>query len=115
MNEDVSQVTTTLPCPDWCVLPAGHGFYTLTDEGFLFRCHEGQDRSAPNVAIALVADETALSDQGPVVTVEAPTVFVSTDDIIAGNQRFTGPTLRMVAAALLDAADEWDRITGTSA
>lgn len=43
MNEDASQVRTTLPCPNWCVLPTGHGFHSLTHEGLLMRCHEGPD------------------------------------------------------------------------
>lgn len=114
MYEDASQVTTTLPCPHWCTLPAGHRFHSLTHEGLLMRSHEGPDRSTANVAIGLVADETALSDQGPVVTVEQPTVFVSTDDIVTPC-RFTGPQLRQVAAGLLNAADEWDRVTGAPA
>jgi hypothetical protein len=58
-----------------------------------------------------MANETARTDNGPVVVSEPPTVYVSTDDIVSPC-RFTGPELRTIAAALLNAADEWDRITG---
>jgi len=74
------------------------------------RSHEGPDHSAGAVAIGLVADETALSDSGPVVTTEAPTVFLSSDDF-GRPSRYTGPELRQIAAAVLNAADEWDRVT----
>lgn len=110
MNEDASQVRTTLPCPDWCVLPTGHGFHSLTHEGLLMRCHEGADHSTAGVAIALITDETALSDNGPVDSLTVPTVYVCSDDTTLGRQ--DGPSLRRIAAALLDAADELDGITG---
>ena len=90
---DLSVIRTSLPCPAWCILPAGHGFHSLTEDGSLFRSHEGPDRSSDNMAIGMVADETARSDSGPIVTLESPTVFVSTDDLV-NKCRFTGPELR---------------------
>ena len=62
------------------------------------------------MAVSLISDETALSDHGPVATTEAPMVWVCTED--TGRGRPTGPELRQLAAALLDAADEWDHVTG---
>lgn len=82
----------------------------LTHEGLLLRNHEGRDWSTGDVAIGLASDETALSDAGPVATIEAPMVWVLSDDTSSG--RHTGPELRQLASALLNAADEWDRITG---
>jgi len=83
----------------------------LTHEGLLMRCHEGPDHSTADVAIGLVADETALSDDGPVASLTVPTVFVCSDDATLG--RHDVPSLRRIAAALLNAADELDRITGS--
>jgi hypothetical protein len=61
MNDHANDLTTPLPCPPWCVLPAGHEFHSLTHEGLLFRSHEGVDRSMGNVGISLISDETAFA------------------------------------------------------
>lgn len=61
MLDDATIPTTAIPCPPWCVLPTGHGFESLTHEDLLMRTHEGPNRSTANVAICLVADETALT------------------------------------------------------
>jgi hypothetical protein len=113
MTDNRNDLTTILPCPPWCILPAGHRFHSMTEDGLLIRNHEGPDRSISSVSIGLVADETARTDNGPVVVAEPPTVYVSTDDIVRPC-KFTGPELRTIAAALLDAAHEWDQITGAT-
>lgn len=105
-----TDLTTTLPCPPWCVLPAGHPFYSLTPEGFLWRSHEGRDLSTDEVAISLVADETALSDRGPRNRLDGPTVWVGTDDSAPGSSKHDSAALRRIAAALLQAADDLDRV-----
>jgi hypothetical protein len=99
-----------MPCPDWCSLPAGHSYDSLTNEGLLLRFHETASRGTDAVSIILAAEETATTDQGPVVALAEPRFHLHADDVRPERTQLTGPELRQLAATLLDAADEWDRI-----
>jgi len=89
-------------CPPWCTLPAGHGFYGIEPSGAVVRVHEQLD--AGDVGVFLIAQETAATDEGPVLTT------VLRIELDLGTRRVTGPDARQLAAALLNSADEWDRI-----
>jgi hypothetical protein len=78
-----------LTCPSWCAAPDGHGWE-----------HYGRDWSVHDVAIGLVAEGAHA----------APLVWVSPD----GGGSFSGPQARQLAAALLNAADEWDQVAGAA-
>ncbi len=97
-----------MPCPDWCVLPAGHGIIGYRDD-LLLRTHEsaglqGGERIGD---VVLLDDEVAASEHGPVVSHDT---YVSVE--VLPTWRLTGSQLRRLASALLDAADEWDRAVG---
>lgn len=108
MTDTDNNPTTTLPCPSWCGMPAGHHFHSINSDGMLVREHEGCEGSLLDVAIGLCATETAATDVGPASTGEVR-VWVATDDTMSC--QFTGPQVRQIAASLLNAADAWDRIT----
>ena len=62
-HPDLKTPQTTMPCPDWCSLPAGHSYDSLTNEGLLLRFHETASRGTDAVSIILAAEETATTDQ----------------------------------------------------
>jgi hypothetical protein len=75
---------TSLPCPDWCGLPAGHGFEADVD-GAVLRFHElrfghidyvsGTTCNAHVAAVCVVAEEHAITDQGPAALVGDPYIY----------------------------------------
>lgn len=106
---DPLSVPTSLPCPPWCQLPAGHGF-DAEYGGELHRSHEaatadfrftGPEGAPINVSVRLLSIESAPEPDGPPST-SPPVVYLDEAEGLAG------PQARQVAAALLDAADMWD-------
>ncbi len=98
-----------MPCPDWCVLPAGHGIIGYRDD-LLLRTHESASSRLGDERIGevvLLEEEVAASEHGPVVSHDT---YVSVE--VLPTWRLTGSQLRRLASALLDAADEWDRAVG---
>ncbi len=119
-----STPSTTHPCPDWCTLPAGHGVDGTTRDGTVIRSHERAvarmeyPHTIPGAMkgithswwVAIVRSDMLQTDDGPVIEVEPVTITVS----ICDGDNWTAPQARQLAAALLDAADEWDEITGAA-
>ncbi len=52
MNIDTTEPTTSLPCPNWCILSAGHGFGFYDDHRRLMRSHEAASNSMSGVGDA---------------------------------------------------------------
>lgn len=105
--QDRSTVTERVPaCPPGCVEPAGHRYdsvlstdvdtavrmHTLADDGALVSVHQEERRRGDGVVELFPAH-----------------IFVSDD---GENGEYTAPEARMLAAALLNAADKLDEITG---
>lgn len=105
---DFSQTLTTLPCPDWCTLPAGHALAeSWAGAGDYSRWHErdvSQDTGA--AWVHLTSHETALTPHGPA---DEALAFVG-----IGHERETVMVplahARAVAAALLQAVALHDPI-----
>jgi len=99
--------TTSLPCPSWCTLGAGHPFNREDVDGEHSRDHEryfGPHVSGLRVQVDVKQYETADGPDGPVISQERPAISAVGD----GLEELTGPHARRVAAALLNAADLWD-------
>jgi len=103
--------TTTLPCPDWCTQPTGHGFHS-TDKrsGHLLRDHsrdvgtvsavDRYDEQARTTYVGICTWETAASDDGPILTVD-PRPRVTIDE---GAHELTSGQARELAALVVEAA-----------
>ena len=115
--------TTTLPCPDWCTLPVGHGFDSLAEDGngnlsrFDSRSIGPENLTAggvdggrlETVSVSVEMLEVASPDESRVIRTDS--IYLA----VAGyreNTELDSTQARQLAAALLNAADEWDRITG---
>ena len=94
--------STTSICPSWCTKEPGHDLPAMTALDPL-RFHErGFGELAGGVEVNLSQIETMSPDAAPApVTIEV----WARDDL-------TGPEASQVAAALLDAADAWDKARG---
>lgn len=115
MSADLEIPPTTIPCPDWCTDPAGHGFPSteVGDPTILVRYHTrhvedvttGRGTNAASVVVD--AEETARGDVSLGVAPSSICIYGyhEGDDM-------TGPMAVRLATALLNAADQWDRITG---
>lgn len=105
-------IPTLLPCPSWCVKPAGHPF---TDSGCpdVDRRHLAAytELSTPEVAgwavvKVFMMETVTIDDDGS----QVDCTDVEIDLNLRANE-LTGSDARQLAAALLDAADVWDRVT----
>jgi hypothetical protein len=106
--------TTTNPCPNWCTLPAGHG-YDSEDNQTMYRGHEheighltGPSIGTGNRVSAYVAVESLealrITDTGMhVEETDPPHIVLDTKDY-----GLSGPQAREVARMLVEAADRWD-------
>lgn len=99
-DEPPAPTPTTLPCPAWCELPAGHPFDSwITDSSDLFRSHErtfGQGRGA----VGVQAGERALSACGPVdPEPDPPTIWTEGLELTASQARDLAGNLLAAAAA----------------
>ena len=110
----MSGTTTSGSCPVWCDLPAGHGYDSIDGTGFVFRCHRveiatgiGYGTFGKLGAVEVSSLEMGASDDGPVVETDPPVIMMFG---VSEGDDLTGPQARKLAAALLLAADEWDRL-----
>ncbi len=115
---------TSLPCPPWCERPAGHRFeFGAPDTGLHGRYHSWTLASLTfphpdkpgrecEVSVDLVQMDEGRDHAGPVL--RTGPLFIGISEI-EGTAGMSGPMARRFAAALLDAADEWDRIEGVAA
>ena len=106
--------STPLPCPEWCSWPDGHRFESEDDAGVVYRYHVREVRQmstaagGPSAVIVQVrAEESAAGHLGPVLDVHPPVVNVFGMD---EGDDLTAAEARVIAAALLAAADELDRV-----
>ena len=105
-------IGTVPACPDWCALPAGHDFDR--DGGGVSRLHRREiatldtEEGGPG-AIRLTVECLESGRHEQAVEQTPPSVCVHA----RGGDDLTGPEARRFAAALLNAADEWDRVTGS--
>ncbi len=100
---------TDLPCPPWCILRGEHSFTLLNGYGVLVRTHEAQPWEGAGVHVTLFCEELAQSEREPE---PQRNTHISLDSWPDGC--LTGPDARRLAAALLNAADEWDESTLTA-
>ncbi len=105
---------TINPCPDWCTLPAGHGYDSrIIASDNLCRLHivAGRDITTDRAAasVDIEALEEASADGQQVLSITTPSLLVS--GMLEG-EAFGAVQARQLAAALLDAADRLDEITG---
>jgi hypothetical protein len=110
----LSEIRTLAPCPPWCALPVGHGFDQIGDD--LHRFHRWEVASVDTAEGGAAAISLTVESLESGQRTEAPTrtpLSVCVYGYLEGDD-LTGPEARKLAAALLNAADEWDRITGTS-
>jgi len=110
--------TTTIPCPPWCTLSAGHG-YDSEDNTGVFRSHEresgwlkepsiGSGDAEVSVYVALGNLEALRTTvQGmQVEEVDPPHIVLDTND-----NNMSSEHAREVARMLLQAADKLDEVT----
>ena len=104
-------IGTVPSCPDWCALPAGHGFDRIG--AGLSRFHrrevatvDTEEGGTGAIRLNVECLESGQHEQD----VEQTPLSVCVYDYREGDD-LTGPEARQLAAALLNAADEWDRIT----
>ncbi len=109
--------TTTMPCPAWCTMRPGHGW----ESGDVDEECRGHERKIATVVgcvpgvygfatvyVSLDAEETLTVDEhGATSTLSQVDISLDTN----GNG-MTGPQAREVAAALVEAADLWDQVSG---
>ena len=109
--------TTTIPCPPWCDLAPGHGI-ELDDPsdstwGSRFHRRTVADVSTERGENAACVDLECLeTSRGERIVVTTP-VVLSIFGYREGDA-LDGPQARQLAAALLNAADEWNKITGAT-
>jgi hypothetical protein len=105
---EVREEPTSVPCPDWCELHAGHGSeYELPWEEELHRTHEryfGDEDGRARVEV--LASEWAAGVDGPLVRSGGPWIYLPEE------RRLDGPGARAYAAALAEAADLLEEIVG---
>ncbi len=94
---------TVIPaCPDWCTLPAGHGYHSYDVGADLPITHLRDHVGFTGEHVQVDATER---NQDGTVTVDVPTAFVNIEaDLDAA-------ALRALAAELLEAADVLDRLS----
>lgn len=104
-----------IPCPSWCEhADAGHGFDDTDMSGNPVRFHERSCGDDLAFSADLVVKETAAGEGGPLDHPEPPYLEVWVHgngvgyDPATKAPGLTGPQARVLAAALLDAADAWD-------
>lgn len=108
--------TTQLPCPCWCTLPPGHGFHDIDPgDGTVLRFHEhtlarfswphSYDSVTIKAGVELTQLERANADESRLLQ-RYPVVITAYTE----GEELTGPQARQLAAALLNAADAWDRV-----
>lgn len=105
---------TTLPCPDWCDGPTGHGFPDQLPDGKLMRYHEATIGSFPYrdmythsvkvESVRVVAEERAISNDGPVTMSGDP--FINAPEVIG----MDGAVAEDLRGALWQALELWRRI-----
>ncbi len=115
--------TVNRPCPDWCTLAPGHG-WDGADIGTVTRGHGGilarTERWTVELYLLEKADAQVVLDEhgrwediegqpGPSQYPDGPLIDIGPP--AAGSELMTGPEARALAAALLEAADAWDKAT----
>lgn len=104
---------TDLPCPQWCTRGSGHPFESESHDGVQSRPHGTKlpipvflSRDPIDVYLSLVQeDERRKGDDGTAVRLRPEVSF-------AVDASFQSDELRKLAATLLNAADELDKVTG---
>jgi hypothetical protein len=113
-TNDESRRTTT-PCPDWCELPAGHGYTEVpgaAGAGTYGRSHSCSFGGFDGLGTQINAWAAALSDGAPEhVTIGG--IFVGIDETVLGP--LTATQARKLAADLEAASRKHDEITGQAA
>ncbi len=102
---------TALPCPPWCETEAGHPFESYNANDRQVRPHSAAlFREPTNAAyVDLVQEDTR--DPGDDSTASQGPAFISV--CFEGDYTDSG-TVRRLAAALLNAADRLDEVTGSA-
>lgn len=113
--------TKLLPCPPWCLWPAGHPYTDeALDGSYVLRFHEdGRDLGAvfpelgpagaygrQPLSVGISCEEQALGGDGPAVRA-APVIT-----LWAENPVLTAEETRQLAAVLHEAADRLDALNG---
>jgi hypothetical protein len=117
MTTTLNLATTPLPCPTWCTQPRGHGFDGELPGGsrVLIRNHEttlatiattGPDGRETNAYVDIYAEETAASNDGPILSSGDPHIVVDGECT-----HLTGREARRLAEALVAAAEARDEAT----
>jgi hypothetical protein len=115
-DKTASTPSTTVPCPPWCTEPDGHGFEQFTPMDDHIRFHfrdvaevaiaEGPPSGKPAV-VTVTAMERAASPEGP-ADLDALLIEIASYSC----EGMTTAEARQIAAALLNAAELVDEITG---
>lgn len=96
---------SAVPCPPWCMGDQGHPFDSLTHDGRPVRTHYKRvAQFADDCLVEVVADEIRYGEK---------TEF-GMPLIVLGNIELMASQARQAAAALLNAADALDEMTGAA-
>lgn len=105
----IAEHATDLPCPEWCEQQAGHPLFEDWPGAELSRFHTRTVAVTP-FDVTLEQYETALTADGPTDRgVGADDFGIRLSPDAGTGDPLTGPQARVLAAALLAAADAWDR------
>ena len=105
----------TLPCPSWCEQPAGHAYDMVQFNGMRSRFHDRRtlslhepsaygEHTMVEVRVGLQLLER-VDAEGQVAGGHQVEVYLDTNDA-----PLSASPARKVAAALLNAAEEWDEL-----
>jgi hypothetical protein len=102
-----------MPCPQWCTNPVGHDHETISRLHHRLIADLKFTEPGHHYTRALVGltqmEALDVDVWGPGFDGRDP-VFI--DCQLAGEEVLTGPDARRLAAALVAAADAWDKVTG---
>ncbi len=92
--------TVDRPCPPWCELPAGHGWDSYeTETGRELRGHGRGLGAHTGLGVTEYADEPGITG--------TPSLHVYVEEV----KDWASADVRALAAELLNAADELDKVT----
>lgn len=92
------------PCPPWCTDTTGHGWGIENATGRQVRIHSRDLSDNASLVVDEYADESGVT--------RPPGIQVWVDGSTDGSRQFTSTEVRQLAADLLNATDDLDRITG---